>query len=123
MSKELQALEEIQRIYTWFQNYVYAEKLDKKDINLFNTIETALKRLEEKEHNCEVYLKQMNGLTSKLAKYEKEHKALEIIKKLNPYTVVEVQGQWYLMIGDIFVKAPKIPITEESAILLKEELK
>lgn len=42
-------------------------------------IETELKRAEEKEHNCEVYLKQMNGLVSKLANNEKKLKALEII--------------------------------------------
>lgn len=47
----------------------------------FKIIETALKRSEEYKHNKEVYLRQNNGLVSKLAKYEKEHKAFEIIVK------------------------------------------
>ena len=41
-------------------------------------IDKALKRLEEKEHNCKVFLKQMSGLASRLAKKEK---VLEIIKE------------------------------------------
>lgn len=48
----------------------------------YEMVETALKRLEEKEHNCDVYFKQMTGLASKLAQ---KSKVLEIInnKKVN----------------------------------------
>lgn len=71
MKKVNKALEALYNFDHWIQ-VEFAEQ--------FKIIEKALKRLEEKDHNCEVYLKQMNGLASKLAKNEKELKALEIIR-------------------------------------------
>ena len=47
----------------------------------------------------------------------------DIIKKFNNYEVIEVQGQWYLLQGNSFFKSPKIPVTEEQAILIREVLK
>ena len=81
----LEAFKELRNNFQWLEEHlanfnIYVENTRlhfKEDLDI---IEKALKRLEEKEHNCEVYLKQMNGLASKLAKYEKEHKAFEIIK-------------------------------------------
>lgn len=72
MNKELQALKEIKRIYTWFQEFVYAEKIDEEDINLFNIIEKGLKRKEELEELKRSFDRQI----------EKKLKAIEIIKEL-----------------------------------------
>lgn len=54
---------------------------------------------------------------------KKSLKAFEIIKSFGNYEVIEVQGQWYLLQGNSFLKSPKIPITKEQAILLTEVLK
>ena len=111
MTKQLTPLEALHSVDHWIQ-VEFAEQ--------FKIIEKALKRLEEIDNRPFI-----NGIREEMPADVicKKLKALEIIKKLNPYTIVGVQGQWYLMIGDIFVKAPKIPITEEQAILLKEVIK
>lgn len=80
MSKELEALEDIRKKLAKHYDIEDIYKWDAIEDDL-EIIETALKRLEEKEHNCEVNLKQMNALVSKLSKYQKEHKALKIIKE------------------------------------------
>lgn len=54
-----------------------------------------------------------------MSKYKK---TLEIIKSFAKYQIVEIQGQWYLMQGDLFNKSLKRPITKAQAKLLQEVL-
>lgn len=97
-----------------------------------DTIETELKRLEEIDNpKITGVLSTDKALEEFLlwrcpnikAKLEKQDEILRIIKSFNCYTVEEIQGQWYLMMGTIVVKSPKIPISEETAMMLKEWLK
>lgn len=69
------------------------------------------------------YLKELKTIEKGLKEKAKQDKVLEIIKSFNCYTIEEIQGQSYLMMGTMFLKSPKIPISKENALLLKEYFK
>ena len=73
MSKELEAFEEIKRIYNWFQILVNGKQLDKEDIRLLNVVETALedyevlKKLNENQkHTIELFREENRTMKNEL---------------------------------------------------------
>lgn len=140
MNKELEALEEIKRLYKWYTKYAYDAELDKEEIHSFAIIETALKEYEmmkqtkiivaDKKISDDDLEKLMNqGMLTDLQceikplfdeETQKKLKALEIIKEK------EVDMFIFLHSGDLETYNDMVEdnrkLTQEEFNLLREVL-
>ena len=107
----------VEKIKYQFENHGIHTGFDGIKFDWWRDIENEIKTLEQEKFDINSQRVQAE------AENHYKDEILRIIKSFNCYTVEEIQGQWYLMMGTIVVKSPKIPISEETAMLLKEWLK
>lgn len=123
MNKELTPLEAFCELKTYLEDVLFGTRESKAFgysstsqylMPFIEQVETALKDYEKKTKLAKEYA-DVNNVAKRL-------KAFEILKQFDAFRVIQVQGQWFIMLGDVFVKSPKIPITEEQASALMEVL-
>lgn len=85
-------------------------------------IENTLSRAKFLEQRVDKQEKEIARWKEIAMTFEKPVRALEEIQSLVNFDICEIQGQWYLCLGNVFLKALKKPISKETADLLKEVL-